>query len=299
LPARWAHGYDNEEAAVLTLVTGATGQVGRRFVPRLLQSAAPGDEVRVLVRDAARGERFAELGAQVLIGDLRDAEVLGKATAGVDAVVNVAAAFRGVPDEEARAVNRGAAIELGRAAVASGVRRFVQVSTGLVYGSGRGRALVEDDETVPGDHLWGAYPESKWKAEQALKAMDGLGDLRIGRLPFVYGDGDPHLGDVMKHAANWPAMQRLHMGHHLDVAQGLQRLLYAPGAHGVYNIADDAPVTMADLFQFHGLEVPPEASAKETPDPWHSVMSTTRIRRELGYRPLVPSVWTAREAGLL
>ncbi|WP_314174463.1 NAD-dependent epimerase/dehydratase family protein [Streptomyces winkii] len=284
---------------MLTLVTGATGQVGRRFVPRLLQGAAPGDEVRVLVRDAARGERFAALGAQVLVGDLRDAEALGKATAGADAVVNVAAAFRGVADEEARTVNRDAAIELGRAAAASGVRRFVQVSTGLVYGAGRGRALVEDDETVPGTHLWGAYPESKWEAERGLGELEGLSDLRIGRLPFVYGDGDPHLVDVMEWAPSWPAMQRLHMGHHIDVAQGLRRLLYAPGAQGVYNIADDAPVTTVDLFQLHGMPVPQEAYDKETPDPWHSVMSTTRIRHELGYRPLVPSVWTARDAGLL
>ncbi|MFF2383250.1 NAD-dependent epimerase/dehydratase family protein [Streptomyces sp. NPDC058108] len=284
---------------MLTLVTGATGQVGRRFVPRLLRSAAPGDEVRVLVRDAERGEPFAGLGAQVVVGDLRDVEVLGKATAGVDAVVNVAAAFRGVSDEEARAVNRDAAVELGRAAVASGVRRFVQVSTGLVYGAGRGRALVESDETVPGTHLWGAYPESKGEAERALGELDGLDDLRIGRLPFVYGDGDPHLTDVMEWAPNWPALQRLHMGHHVDVAQGLRRLLYSPGAHGVYNIADDAPVTTVDLFTVHGLPVPREAYDKEAADPWHSVMSTARIRRELGYRPLVPSVWTAQEAGLL
>ncbi|ARF53444.1 NAD-dependent epimerase/dehydratase family protein [Streptomyces gilvosporeus] len=284
---------------MLTLVTGATGQVGRRFVPRLLQGGVSGDEVRVLVRDAARGAQFAELGAQVLVGDLRDVEVLGKATAGVDAVVNVAAAFRGVPDEEARAVNRDAAVELGRAAVASGVRRFVQVSTALVYGMGRGRALVEGDETVPGGHLWGAYPESKGEAERALGALDGLDDLRIGRLPFVYGEGDPHLANALEWAANWPAMQRLHMGHHVDVAQGLRRLLYAPGAHGVYNIADDAPVTTVDLFQFHGLPVPQEAYDKDAPDQWYGVMSTTRIRHELGYHPLIPSVWVARDAGVL
>ncbi|MET7640659.1 NAD(P)-dependent oxidoreductase [Streptomyces sp. NPDC005438] len=284
---------------MLTLVTGATGQVGRRFVPRLLRNGVPGDEVRVLVRDAGRAEPFAELGAQVVVGDLRDVEALGKATAGVDAVVNVAAAFRGVPDEEARAVNRDAAVELGRAAVASGVRRFVQVSTGLVYGAGRGRALVEDDETVPGEQGWGAYPESKWEAERALGALDGLEDLRVGRLPFVYGDGDPHLANAMEWAVNWPAMQRLHMGHHVDVAQGLRRLLYAAEARGVYNIADDAPVTTVDLFQFHGLPVPPEAYDREVPDPWHSVMSTGRIRHELGYRPFVPSVWVARDAGLL
>ncbi|MGD6752120.1 NAD-dependent epimerase/dehydratase family protein [Streptomyces sp. BH105] len=284
---------------MLTLVTGATGQVGRRFVPRLLQGAPQGDRVRVLVRDEARGERFAELGAEVVVGDLRDVDALGKATAGVDSVVNVAAAFRGVPDEEAQAVNRDAAIELGRAAVASGVRRFVQVSTGLAYGAGRGRPLVEDDETRPGGHLWGAYPQSKWEAERALGALDGLDDLRIGRLPFVYGDGDPHLDNVLEWAPAWPAMQRLHMGHHADVAQGLRRLLYAAGASGVYNIADDAPVTTVDLFQLGGLPVPPEVYEKEAPDPWHSVMSTGRIRHELGYRPIHPTVWTARDAGVL
>ncbi|MFZ3594475.1 NAD-dependent epimerase/dehydratase family protein [Streptomyces sp. BH104] len=284
---------------MLTLVTGATGQVGRRFVPRLLQGAPQADRVRVLVRDEARGERFAELGAEVVVGDLRDVDALGKATAGVDSVVNVAAAFRGVPDEEAQAVNRDAAIELGRAAVASGVRRFVQVSTGLVYGAGRGRPLVEDDETRPGGHLWGAYPQSKWEAERALGALDGLDDLRIGRLPFVYGDGDPHLDNVLEWAPAWPAMQRLHMGHHADVAQGLRRLLYAAGASGVYNIADDAPVTTVDLFQLGGLPVPPEVYEKEAPDPWHSVMSTGRIRHELGYRPIHPTVWTARDAGVM
>ncbi|MFF3493650.1 NAD-dependent epimerase/dehydratase family protein [Streptomyces sp. NPDC002795] len=284
---------------MLTLVTGATGQVGRRFVPRLLQGAPQGDRVRVLVRDEARGERFAELGAEVVVGDLRDVDALGKATTGVDFVVNVAAAFRGVPDEEAQAVNRDAAIELGRAAVASGVRRFVQVSTGLVYGAGRGRPLVEDDETRPGGHLWGAYPQSKWEAERALGALDGLDDLRIGRLPFVYGDGDPHLDNALGWAPSWPAMQRLHMGHHADVAQGLRRLLYAAGASGVYNIADDAPVTTVDLFQLGGLPVPPEVYEKEAPDPWHSVMSTGRIRHELGFRPIHPSVWTARDAGVM
>ncbi|RVU19188.1 NAD(P)-dependent oxidoreductase [Streptomyces antnestii] len=283
---------------MLTLVTGTTGEVGRRFVPRLLQQAGPEDEVRVLVRDAARGERFAELGAQVVIGDLRDAEALGKAVAGADAVVNVAAAFRGVPDEEARAVNADAALELGRAAVTAGVRRFVQVSTNLVYGTGRGRPLTEDDPVVPGGPMWGAYSESKGEAERGLLALDGL-DVRIGRLAFVYGEGDAHLAQAMMWAGEWPAMQRLQMVHHADVAQGLLRLLYAPGAAGVYNIADDAPVTTVDLHRLNRVPVPDEAYGKTDPDPWFGITSTARIRRELGFRPLFPSVWTALDAGAL
>lgn len=284
---------------MLTLVTGTTGQVGRRFVPRLLAQARADERVRVLVRDAGRGEPFAELGAEVVVGDLRDAEALGKAVAGVDAVVNVAASFRGVPDEEAWAVNRDAAVELGRAALAAGVQRFVQVSTGLVYGVGRGRPLTEDDETRPGGAMWGAYPESKAQAERELLALEGL-DVRVGRLPFVYGEGDPHLAQSLMWAGNWAATQRLHMGHHVDVAQGLLRILHAPGIAGrVYNIADDAPVTAVELHQLNGVEVPADLHDRVDPDPWLAITSTERIRRELGYRPVYPSVYAARDAGAL
>ncbi|TXS41592.1 NAD(P)-dependent oxidoreductase [Streptomyces sp. uw30] len=284
---------------MLTLVTGTTGQVGRRFAPRLIAQARPGERVRVLVRDAARGEPFAELGAEVVTGDLRDTDTLGKAVAGVDAVVNVAASFRGVPDEEAWAVNRDAAVELGRAALAAGVRRFVQVSTGLVYGRGRGRLLTEDDESLPGGSMWGAYPESKAAAERELRAMEGL-DLRVARLPFVYGEGDPHLAQSLLWARNWAATQRLQMGHHADVAQGLLRMLHAPGIGGrIYNIADDAPVTAVELHQLNGVEVPDELYGRTDPDPWVQLTSTERIRRELGYRPVYPSVYAARDAGAL
>ncbi|MFF5478243.1 NAD-dependent epimerase/dehydratase family protein [Streptomyces sp. NPDC012935] len=284
---------------MLTLVTGTTGQVGRRFVPRLLAQSRAGEQVRVLVRDAARGEPFAELGAEVVAGDLRDTETLGKGVAGVDAVVNVAASFRGVPDEEAWAVNRDAAVELGRAALAAGVRRFVQVSTGLVYGTGRGRPLTEDDESRPGGAMWGAYPQSKAAAERELLALEGM-DVRVGRLPFVYGEGDPHLAQSLMWAKNWAATQRLHMGHHADVAQGLLRILHAPGIAGrVYNIADDVPVTAVELHQLNGVEIPAELYGRADPDPWAAITSTERIRRELGYRPLFPSVYAARDAGAL
>ncbi|MDJ0371376.1 NAD-dependent epimerase/dehydratase family protein, partial [Streptomyces sp. H10-C2] len=219
---------------MLTLVTGATGEVGRRFVPRLLQWTAPGDGVRVLVRDEARGVAAARLGAQVAVGELRDPEAVRKALAGVDAVVNIAAAFRGVPDEEAWTVNRDAAVDLGRAAVEAGAGRFVQVSTNLVYGAGRGRPAVEDDEPLPDTAMWGAYPASKAEAERGLLELHrehGL-DVRIGRLAFVYGEGDAHLAQSLRWAGGWAGHKRLPMVHHADVAQGLLRLLRAPGAAG-------------------------------------------------------------------
>src|SRR5215218_2625491 len=89
------------------LVTGATGRVGSRFVRRLV---AEGEPVRVLVR----GGEVA--GAQTVVGDLRDADDRRRALDAVDAVVHLAAAFRGVPDEEAIAVNHEATVALARAA---------------------------------------------------------------------------------------------------------------------------------------------------------------------------------------
>jgi dihydroflavonol-4-reductase len=284
------------------LVTGATGQVGRRFVPRLLQRTGPDDAVRVLVRDEARAEPLARAGAELLAGDLREPADARRALEGADAVVNVAAAFRGVPDDECRAVSRDAAVTLGEAAVAAGVTRFVQVSTNLVYGTGHGRPSVEDDGPVTGGQMWGAYPAAKKEAEDRLLALhrdSGL-DVRVARLAFVYGEGDPHLANSLHWAGGWAAHMRLQMVHHADVAQGILRVLYAPGVAGrVYNVADDAPVSAAELHWLNGVPVPGGSADRTVEHPWEGVVSTVRIRDELGYRPLFPSVWTARDAGAL
>ncbi|WP_262700985.1 MULTISPECIES: NAD-dependent epimerase/dehydratase family protein [Streptomyces] len=292
----------------LILVTGATGQVGRRFTKRLLERRAAGTEVRVLVRDEERGAPFAARGARLMVGDLREEKDLRRAMEGAHAVVNIAAAFRGVPDEEAWAVNRDAAVALGRAAVEAGTSRFLQVSTNLVYGASRGRPFTEDDESRPGGLLWGAYPASKAEAERELLALHrehGL-DLRIGSLAFVYGDGDPHLANILPHAAAWAGNQRLAMVHHADVTQALLRLLRAPGGAAggsvsgrKYNIVDDAPATTVELYRISGVPLPEGLTERTDADPWFGITSNLRLRDELGWRPLYPSMWTARDAGVL
>jgi nucleoside-diphosphate-sugar epimerase len=289
------------------LVTGATGRVGSRFVPRLLDH---GVEARILVRDAERATALRERGAELVVGDLRDVEALGRAVAGVDAVVHLGAAFRGVPPEEAAAVNHTATVEIARAALRAGVARFVLVSTNLVYGPGRGRPALEDDEPRPSADS--AYPVSKAAAEQALSELfrtQGLG-LRIARLAFVYGDGDPHLRESVAWARRWPGHKRLHMVHHADVAQGLLRALRAEGVDGrAYNLADDAPVTATELITLTGgpSPLPAEAAGQgrrwDDPsaleDPWEGIVDNRRARAELGWRPIHPSVYAARDAGAL
>jgi nucleoside-diphosphate-sugar epimerase len=278
-----------------TLITGATGRVGSRFVPRLLQQ---GLVVRILARHADRAEPLRERGAEIVLGDLRDREARERAVDGADAIVHLGAAFRGVGDDEATAVNRTAAIELGRSALAAGVRRFVFASTNLVYGPGRGRPAREDDTPDP-SHV---YPATKVAAEDALKELHrehALG-LRIVRLAFVYGEGDPHLGESLMWAREWPAHKRLHLVHHADVAQALIRALRAEGIDGTtFNAADDAPASAFELLQLNAEPPPAGFADRPLDDPWEGIVDTTRIRRELGFRPIYPSVYAAQDAGAL
>ncbi|HEX5505422.1 MAG TPA: NAD-dependent epimerase/dehydratase family protein [Thermomicrobiales bacterium] len=281
-----------------TLVTGATGRVGSRFVPRLLER---GGAVRVLVRDAERGAVLGRRGAEVAVGDLRRPETLAPALAGVEAVVHLGASFRGVADAEAVAVNLAGTLALARAATLAGVHRFVYASTNLVYGPGRGRPAREDDEPRLAEDAR-AYPASKLAAERALAELaraEGLG-LRVLRLAFVYGEGDPHLGEVTPQLQSWPAAKRLHMVHHADVAQALLLALAADDVDGrTYNVADDAPVTAADLLRLSGLPAPEEAAGQAPADPWEGIVDTARLRDDLGFRPTYPSVVAARDAGAL
>lgn len=282
-----------------TLVTGATGRVGSRFVPRLLDH---GEAVRVLARDAARARPLAQRGAEIVVGDLRDADARKRAVDGVDGIVHLAVVLTALAQagaEEAAAVNEAATVDLARAALAAGVGRFVFASTQLVYGPGRGRPAREEDDVRPPDSV---YPASKAAAELALEEVhrsEGLG-LRTVRLAFVYGEGDPHLAQSLRWARDWPAHKRLHLIHHADAGQALIRALRAPGVDGrTYNAADDAPVTAAGLFALNGEPLPEGTADRPLDDPWEGIVDTSRIRSDLGFRPIYPTVYTARDAGAL
>jgi nucleoside-diphosphate-sugar epimerase len=281
---------------VTILVTGATGRVGSRFVPRLLQQ---GSSVRILARDPARAESLERLGAEVLPGDLTDAGAVAKALTGTTAVVHLAAVFRGASKEEMIAVNQQATMDLARASIQAGVGRFVYVGTTLAYPAGLGRPAVETDELFQGEM---AYPASKAAAEKDLMQLhrdEGL-PLRVARLCFVYGEGDPHLAESLNWGRVWPLHQRLHLVHHADVSQALLRLAVADGLDGVVvNVGDDAPVTTLELFEINGEEPPADAADRTLDDPWAGLADTSRFRRVLGLRPIYPTVYTARDAGAL
>jgi UDP-glucose 4-epimerase len=271
------------------LVTGATGKVGSRLIKRLAQR---GDQTRALVRDPTRAADLREARIELVQGDLLDAGSLVAAVRGVDAVVHCAAFFRGATPEQAHAVNDLGSQHLATAARAASVRRFIFTSTGLVYGSNGGRLAGEDDACAP----TAAYPVSKLAAERFLLAVEGL-DVRVLRLPFVYGDGDPHIEEAIPMMRAFSPTQRMSIGHHADVAQAVVRLLDAPSpAHRIYNVVDDEAPDLATLFASVGAP-PPDGSNAERARAFDALLDGRRIREDLGFEPKFPRLADTIAAG--
>ncbi len=103
------------------LVTGATGYIGGRLAPRLVEA---GFDVRVFVRnpDKLIGVPWADT-VEVAQGDLTDRESVGAAMADVDVVYYLAHAMAGRGDFEKAELQ--AAQTVATAAAAAGVKRIV------------------------------------------------------------------------------------------------------------------------------------------------------------------------------
>jgi NADH dehydrogenase len=105
------------------LLTGATGSIGSRLLPLLLER---GEEVRCLVREPRRlGPRRVDV--QIALGDLgemSDPYLVRQALRGVDRVIHLAASIRDQPPKRIEELNGLATVRLLRAAERSGVESF-------------------------------------------------------------------------------------------------------------------------------------------------------------------------------
>jgi uncharacterized protein YbjT (DUF2867 family) len=108
----------------MLLLTGATGSVGSRLLPLLLER---GEEVRCLVREPRRLGPW-RVDVQIALGDLgemSDPYLVRQALRGVDTVVHLAATIRDQPPRRIEELNGLATLRLLRAAERSGIERFV------------------------------------------------------------------------------------------------------------------------------------------------------------------------------
>jgi nucleoside-diphosphate-sugar epimerase len=268
------------------LLTGATGLVGSRLLPRLVED---GFECRALVR----GDVALPPGATGVRGDLADPATLRAAVEGVNAVVHLAALFRTDDQDAIWRANLDGTRNLVAAVQEHAPRaRFVMSSTGNVYDADAARPALETDMCSP----TAAYPASKVAAEQLLRDSDLT--WAVLRLPFVYGEGDGHLASIPALAPRFglhPA-NTYSVAHHRDIAVAVRLALTGVMDGRVVNVTDDAPVTVFEMARLAGQPI--EGSAEPLANPWSGRMDGTLIR-DLGFSPTVPTIHAAARDGIL
>lgn len=174
---------DNSQREIL--VTGAGGFVGGGIIAHLV---AEGFRVRA----AGRVKPPVPTGAVgYAIGDLVAAD-WGELLAGVNTVIHCAGRAHVLRDQADdplslfRAINRDATLRLARMAAASGVGRFIFLSSIGVHG-GETRGTPFSAHHTPQPHS--AYAQTKWEAEQGLADIareTGL-EVVVIRPPLVLG----------------------------------------------------------------------------------------------------------------
>jgi nucleoside-diphosphate-sugar epimerase len=171
-------------------ITGGTGFIGGEVVRQLRER---GDDVACLVRDPEKGKKVAELGCELIAGDLGDRAAIRAGMAGSDAVIHAAAMYEvGIPASQRGAMREanvaGTENVLG-AALEAKVPRVVYVST-VGIGQTHGKTIDESFE-APDGPFTSCYEETKWQAHQVAKGLiaEGL-PCTIVQPGGVYGPGD-------------------------------------------------------------------------------------------------------------
>lgn len=171
------------------LVTGATGFLGRYLVEQL---CARGDRVRGMVR--RKDPLLAALGVEQSVGDIRDAEAVDRACAGVDTVFHTAA-IAGIWGrwEDFYQTNYVGTQHVLAACHRHEVPRLVFTSSPSVTFDGDDQSGVDESEPYPTTWL-AYYPQTKALAEQlVLTANTPQLSTCALRPHLIWGPRDRHL----------------------------------------------------------------------------------------------------------
>ena len=234
-------------------VAGASGAIGSRLVPQLLER---GHEVVATTRSPEKVERLHTLGAEPIVLDVLDAEAVRRAVSDArpDAIVHEATALAGLsdmkrPDRSFAATNRlriGGTDALLTAARETGVERFVAQSyAGWPYA--REGGLVKTEEAPLDPTPVSTMKESLGAIQHLESAVVEAGGTAL-RYGGLYGNADdvqveavrkrrfPVVGDG---GAIWSFV-------HLDDAAAATVLVVEQDAPGIYNVVDDEPAPVRE-----------------------------------------------------
>ena len=298
-------------------MTGATGFVGGALARRLREE---GHEVVALVRDPARATALADLGVDVLPGDLGDPAALDRLCTGVDGLFHLAGWYKlGMRDGSAGDhVNVVGTRNVLEAALRNGVRRVVYTST-LAVNSDTEEQVVDETYRFTGQHL-SHYDRTKAEAHDVALELAGRGlPVVIVQPGMVYGPGDTaqtgafiaqvvagkrpmvpdagglcwaHVDDIadghlLAMERGEPGRSYMLAGPRATLADGLTRVARIAGTKGPVVLPERVVRIAAKAVGLVGRVVPlPPGYAPET---FRAGLATyygspTRAERELGWR---------------
>jgi nucleoside-diphosphate-sugar epimerase len=190
----------------------------------------------------------------VIGGLIEDPAAVSPAVQGAEVVIHLAAKVQPASREldELYRVNVSGTSNVYAAAVESGCRLFVYMSSAGIYGPPRGpEPFKESDDARPTT----AYQRTKWQAEEAVRRSDPKGTtLNIFRPSGIYGAGSrleiPRYRKIMRRRwsielAGGVIVHPTHVG---DVVEAILAVLDQPAPHGTtFNIGGERPILLQDF----------------------------------------------------
>jgi 2-alkyl-3-oxoalkanoate reductase len=288
-------------------VAGATGAIGTRLVPKLVER---GHEVIGTSRSRDRAQRLHALGAEPVALDMLDRRAVRDAVldAKPEAIIHQATALTGLSDfkhfdrsfHQTNLLRTEGTDALLEAAREAGVRRFIAQSfASYRYAREGGPVKTEDDPLDP------APVPAMRETEDAMAYLDRV-VMEAGGIALRYGGfyGDPNdttLSDAVR-ARKFPIVgngQGVSSFIHLDDAADATVLALEHDGPAIYNVVDDEPapikVWLPELARILGAKPPrhfPKWLARVFAGEALVMMATeargasnAKAKRELGWTP--------------
>ncbi len=285
-------------------VTGASGWIGSAVVPELISA---GHQVLGLARSDASAKAVADMGAEVLRGDLNDTDVLRVGTLDSDAVIHLAFVVPSVSEAATRTDAK--AIETFATGLAGSGKPLVISGATLVT---PGRPATERDELIAAGPIAARITNMR----AALAAADrGVRSCLIMLPRSVHGQGERHgfipqliaaarakgvAGYIGDGTSRWPAV-------HVKDAASLYRLAIEQAPAGaVLNAVGDEGVPVREIAEAIGrnLNLPARSLPAEefggmlVPLLSRDMPASSTITQELlGWQPTHPGLIEDIEQG--
>jgi 2-alkyl-3-oxoalkanoate reductase len=298
-------------------VAGATGVIGRRLVPMLVER---GHEVTGMTRSPDKAEQIRAMGATPAIRDVFDADGLRAELASASPEIVIHQLTDLPPDLDPRKaaeqlegndrIREEGTRNLVGAALAAGARRMVAQSIAFVYLPSGDWVKSEDAPLFDNAPFpWSRSVSAVRALEDAVTKTEGLEGIAL-RYGFFYGPGSSYApGGFWQREVKRRRFPIVGKGSgvfsfiHVDDAAAAAAIAAEGGRPGIYNVVDDEPAPLREWLPAYaeaiGAKRPmriPKFVARLVAGSYTAGMATelrgasnARAKEALSWRPRYPS----------